>query len=132
MCPHIVTRSSPCPAHGAKARRRTIDEHRGTSSQRGYDARWRRAREAFLAANPLCSWAERHGRTEAAAIVDHVKAHRGNMELFWLVENWQPLSAAAHARTGMKENGMIPCEEHGQAVAIVKGERVCCDCGRAA
>lgn len=45
---------------------------RGSSTQRGYDARWRRVRKAKLARNPLCEPCEAEGRTRAGDMVHHV------------------------------------------------------------
>ncbi len=53
-----------------------------TSSQRGYDYRWQKARERYLRDHPLCVYCERNGRTAAASVVDHIISHRGDKELF--------------------------------------------------
>lgn len=47
-----------------------------TAHQRGYDSRWSKARAAYLRAHPLCVMCERHGRTTAATVVDHIEPHR--------------------------------------------------------
>lgn len=67
-----------------------------TSSQRGYDYKWQKAREQYLNANPLCVFCERNGRTTAATVVDHIVAHRGDMVLFWDQANWQSLCKPCH------------------------------------
>ncbi|WP_341796171.1 MULTISPECIES: HNH endonuclease [unclassified Pseudomonas] len=67
-----------------------------TSSQRGYDYRWQKAREQYLNDNPLCVFCERNGRTAAARVVDHIIAHRGDMVLFWDQTNWQSLCKPCH------------------------------------
>ena len=67
-----------------------------TSSQRGYDYRWQKARERFLLDNPLCVYCDRVGRTTAACIVDHVSPHRGDKTLFWDQTNWQALCKSCH------------------------------------
>ncbi|MFV3289133.1 HNH endonuclease [Pseudomonas sp. NY11955] len=67
-----------------------------TSSQRGYDYRWQKAREQYLSDNPLCAYCERNGRTAAAGVVDHIVAHRGDMVLFWDQTNWQSLCKPCH------------------------------------
>lgn len=121
----------PCTTHGRKAERLALDERRGTAHERGYGARWRRARAAYLAAHPLCVHAQRHGRVEPATVLDHVKPHRGAMSLFWLPENWQPLSERAHGLKTIRENGLAKCEEHGAAIVEICGETICRDCGRA-
>jgi 5-methylcytosine-specific restriction protein A len=61
---------------------------RGTSAQRGYGYRWRKFRDAWIAAHPLCgdrlngpspehSVCVREGRTTAAQDVDHVARMTG-------------------------------------------------------
>ena len=48
-CPEL-TRDSRCSGCERGAERR-----RGSSSARGYDAAWRRTRDAYLDAHPICS-----------------------------------------------------------------------------
>ncbi|MCE5979070.1 HNH endonuclease [Pseudomonas sp. JR33AA] len=67
-----------------------------TSSQRGYDYRWQKAREQYLRDNPLCVYCARQGRTAAASVVDHIVAHRGDKDLFWNQANWQSLCKPCH------------------------------------
>ena len=54
-CPH----RKPCPIH-TKPRSRDLrtnaDRGRGSSAQRGYDAAYRRKREALLVGDPVCYW----------------------------------------------------------------------------
>lgn len=87
-----------CPAHTPKRPAwENADENRGTAAQRGYDGKWRRAREGFLAAHPLCTDCLKEGRHTAATIVDHITPHRGDKRLFWDKNNWQPLCGRHHA-----------------------------------
>lgn len=51
-----------------KPQRACVGDGRPSASARGYDAHWRRLREAFLAAHPLCQSA---GCTQGATDVDH-------------------------------------------------------------
>ncbi|MBF8651987.1 HNH endonuclease [Pseudomonas putida] len=67
-----------------------------TSSQRGYDYKWQKARERYLNDHPLCVYCQRNGRITAARIVDHIVAHRGDMTLFWDQSNWQSLCKPCH------------------------------------
>ena len=69
---------------------------RPTAAKRGYDRRWRRAREAFLVRHPLCASCQTQGRTAPATVVDHIVPHRGGRRLFWDRKNWQPLCAHCH------------------------------------
>lgn len=66
--------------------------------QRGYTARWERARLHYLVRHPLCAACQRDGRTTAATEVDHIEPHRGDRELFWNRDNWQPLCKSCHSR----------------------------------
>src|SRR5664279_5620795 len=47
--------------------------------------RWRKYRLIFLAANPLCvdPYKDHGKRPVMATVVDHIRAHRGNLGLFW-------------------------------------------------
>ncbi|HEY8606620.1 MAG TPA: HNH endonuclease signature motif containing protein [Noviherbaspirillum sp.] len=74
-----------------------------SSSARGYDYRWQKARDRFLASNPLCVYCECDGRVTAATVVDHIAAHRGNEELFWDQTNWQSLCAPCHSGRKQRE-----------------------------
>ncbi|MCD9572201.1 HNH endonuclease [Pseudomonas protegens] len=67
-----------------------------TSSQRGYDYKWQKAREQYLCDNPLCVYCSKIGRTAAASVVDHKIPHRGDMTLFWDQDNWQSLCKPCH------------------------------------
>ena len=67
-----------------------------TSSQRGYDYKWQKAREHYLLDHPLCVYCERQGLTTAASVVDHIVAHRGDQALFWRQSNWQALCKPCH------------------------------------
>lgn len=80
-----------CAAHAQRASPARAAGGRGTAHERGYGARWRRARENYLAENPLCAECARQGRVTPARVVDHVKPHRGDEALFWDENNWQAL-----------------------------------------
>lgn len=86
------------PAHvlSPAEHKRLYDERRGSSTERGYGAAWRRARLGHLAAHPLCVECECGGMIVAASVVDHVTPHRGDMALFWDPNNWQSLCKPCH------------------------------------
>lgn len=74
-CTALVATGSRCPAHQRQAnqqRNQQIDDNRGTSAQRGYDARWRKIRLMHLRAHPLCIECTAQGLTVAATDVDHI------------------------------------------------------------
>lgn len=83
--------SGYCEKHAARASERRSNGGRGTAAERGYDARWRKAREQHLRAHPLCAECKRHGRITPARVVDHIVPHRGDQVLFWDESNWQSL-----------------------------------------
>ena len=81
------------------------DARRGTSSERGYNALWRKLRTAFLAKNPLCAECKRAGKVKPATDVDHIVPHHGDQKLFWDVSNLQALCKRCHSRKTAKEDG---------------------------
>lgn len=103
----IVTDGKYCDKHHDvdKVERRKRDEGRISAAQRGYDARWRKARKWFLSRNPLCVQCLEDGRLTPATVVDHVVPHRGDVNLFWDVNNWQALCKSCHDRKTAKEDG---------------------------
>ena len=81
-------------------------DNRPSSSQRGYDARWRRARLRHLKANPLCVHCLRDGRSVAAHQVDHIDAVDGPLDpKFWDATNWQSLCDSCHSKKTVAEDG---------------------------
>lgn len=84
---------------------RPPNQQRKNAAARGYDARWRKARLAFLRRHPLCAACEKQGRVVAALVVDHKIPHRGDERLFWDQSNWQPLCKDCHDRKTAMEDG---------------------------
>jgi 5-methylcytosine-specific restriction enzyme A len=89
--------SGRCPAH-KRAQRQPYDERRGTAHERGYGARWQKARKLFLSAHPICRRCEKDGRLTPARVVDHIVPHRGDAVLFWDRSNWAPMCTPCHDR----------------------------------
>lgn len=87
----------PLPAHARKqlnARRGRKPKEKG----RLYDTPdWRMARAAHIAENPLCAECERHGRATAGVIVDHIRPHDNDPDLFFDPSNWQTLCRSCHS-----------------------------------
>lgn len=100
---NALTREGYCEAHKQQAS--DYDRYRGSSSQRGYDSKWRKARLAYLQSHPLCVECEKEGRVEPATVVDHIKPHRGDKKLFWDKNNWQPLCERHHDIKTAREDG---------------------------
>lgn len=66
-----------------------MQDQRSGARERGYTGAWDRAAARFKAQNPLCVGCQAVGRVEVAAVVDHIRPHRGNRALFWDAGNWQ-------------------------------------------
>ena len=99
-----LTNERFCQPHAA-VRQQSYERARGSAAARGYGAKWRRARAAYLAAHPLCCKCGARGIVAAATVVDHIKPHRGDMKLFWDRKNWQPLCKEHHDRKTATEDG---------------------------
>lgn len=95
-CPILVGRGATrCPVHEREheAKDRT---RRGSSAERGYDARWRAYRRAFLLANPVCVFCLEQGHVEPATVVDHIRSAVSDPELFWATSNHRALCKRCH------------------------------------
>jgi len=89
---------------------------RETSAKRGYGYKWQKAREGFLRNHPLCIEHEKLGRIVAATVVDHKTPHRGDMQLFWDKNNWQPLCDNCHSshKQRLEKSGVkVGCDVNG-------------------
>ena len=93
-CPNLCESGTYCPEHSAES----PDRLRGSAAERGYDAKWRRARKLFLQRHPLCANCLSQGIVTPATVVDHIVPHRGDHRLFWDEQDWQPLCKACHDR----------------------------------
>lgn len=103
----VLTDTGRCEAH-RRALQRETDARRGNSAQRGYGGKWRKEREAWLRAHPLCECEQCQGgrvRVTPASVVDHRTPHRGDMRLFWDRKNWQSMSKACHDRKTATQDG---------------------------
>jgi 5-methylcytosine-specific restriction protein A len=89
------------------------DAARGTSTQRGYDAAWRRLRKAHLIANPLCVFHLAVGETVAATVGDHIVSIRDAPERRLDPSNLQSLCKSCHDRLRQREQA---AERMGQGV----------------
>lgn len=76
---------------------------RDNSNARGYGSAWQRARLRYLKEKPFCAYCEKQGRITVATVVDHITPHKGDKNLFWDPENWQPLCATHHSAAKQRE-----------------------------
>lgn len=94
-CGSVVTFGALCACQAKRqaARKAKADAARPSARERGYDSKWRQAREAFLKDHPACV---RCGAP--SSVVDHITPHRGDLKLFWSRRNWQALCRSCHSR----------------------------------
>ena len=104
-CKSFAERGAYCLAH-AKHKDQRADERRGSAASRGYNSRWRKARETWLRRHPLCVRCQATGDVTAATVVDHIVPHKGDSALFWNTGNWQSLCKPCHdAKTATEDGG---------------------------
>ena len=97
-CPKL-TEGRYCEEHEALHR-----GERKSSSGRGYNSKWQRARKRFLKEHPLCCKCEEEGKYVRATVVDHIKPHRGDPILFSLT----PKGTIAKAGGGASHSNLQP------------------------
>ncbi|ALC92070.1 HNH endonuclease [Bacillus sp. FJAT-18017] len=102
-CPNLTERKY-CNQHKPVENNR-YDNHRGTAAQRGYDSRWRKTRLGYLKKYPLCVHCQQEEKHIPATVVDHIIPHKGDKQLFWDKNNWQPLCKRHHDIKTAKEDG---------------------------
>ncbi|MFD1777025.1 HNH endonuclease [Paenibacillus rhizophilus] len=117
-CKNLTDGAAYCADHQAEVQR--YDKERGSAAERGYGHKWRIARARYLRQYPLCVHCEQAGRVTAATVVDHIIAHKGDMELFWDVSNWQSLCASCHGVKTVKEDGGFGNVVTGEGGKILK------------
>jgi 5-methylcytosine-specific restriction protein A len=65
--------------------------------------RWVNGRRHHLAEHPLCKYCELQGFVVEARVVDHIKPHKGDEQLFFDPSNWQSLCKDCHDRVKQNE-----------------------------
>lgn len=72
-------------------------------------ARWKRTRKEQLSAEPLCKFHSARGIVVVAGVVDHIKPHKGNEELFFARSNLQSLCKLCHdsAKQAQEKGGLL-------------------------
>jgi len=95
-----------CKSHEELQENNHYDKYRGTAAQRGYNAKWRKARTRFLSMNHLCVECSKEFKITVATVVDHIIPHKGDYALFWDETNWQPLCKKHHdIKTATNDGG---------------------------
>ena len=83
-------------------------------------SKWKKARYEFLQTIPICE----NCNAEKSTVVDHKIAHKGNLELFWDVTNWQALCRRCHNRKTALQDSTFAGKS-----SIFKPESFCSDDG---
>ncbi|MGF7163146.1 5-methylcytosine-specific restriction endonuclease McrA [Rhodoligotrophos appendicifer] len=106
---------------GERNRNWAYDQRRGSATDRGYGAAWRRLRARHLSQHPLCVFCEKMGRIEAATVVDHRTAHKGDHMLMFDPGNLQSLCKVHHDSTKQS------MERTGKPLRIIDSDGWPCD-----
>ena len=102
MCPNRSVKPGRCAVH-QQQRRQQSDSERGTSSERGYDAEWRRVRARHLHDYPWCVMCEAKGVMTEATEVDHVlELAKGGTHA---KENLRSMCHSHHSQRTARESG---------------------------
>ena len=98
-------------------------DNRASSTERGYDSRWKKARLRFLAKHPFCETCRKSHRKTVATVVDHVIPHHlydailskdpaqiaTARKRFWDQKNWSAICAPCHdsAKKRLERSGLV-------------------------
>ena len=92
--------NSRCAAHNRQA-----EQQRGNSTERGYDATWRRLRRMVLAEDPLCRLCLERGLIVASREVDHVIPIAKRPDLRLVRSNLRGLCKPCHSAVTAEQVG---------------------------
>jgi 5-methylcytosine-specific restriction enzyme A len=85
---------------------REYDKQRGTPTERGYDADWRKLRASWLREHPLCEPCQKRGLVVPASHVDHVQSIREAPERRLDPTNLRSCCASCHmSKTASQDGG---------------------------
>ncbi|MGF7185287.1 5-methylcytosine-specific restriction protein A [Desulfitispora alkaliphila] len=102
-CPEL-TAGRYCQAH-QREMDRDYDKNNRPYKHLYKSARWQKLRKQVLNKLPLCVECVKINRLTPATVVDHIRPHEGDEELFYNLENLQPLCKTCHDRKTAKEDG---------------------------
>jgi len=98
-CPELIQAGERFCTKHKKEDRKQYEDQRGSSTQRGYGAKWQKIRTMKLNIDPLCAECLRNGRTRVATQVHHKDGNVRNNSL----ENLESLCLECHSRITAKE-----------------------------
>lgn len=95
-----------CEACKIRTRQRVGLQGAPSAAKRVYGWRWQKTSAGRLIKHPWCVDPYKvHVLPQLATCTDHIKAHKGNMALFWDPKNWQSLCDSCHSRKTVEEDG---------------------------
>lgn len=100
-----LTRETYCETHKKVHSVSDYDKRRGSAAARGYGYKWQKASKTYLLNHPFCVRCLAKNVYEKATVVDHIKPHKGNQQLFWNKNNWQALCKRCHDIKTATEDG---------------------------
>ena len=96
-----LTTNRFCDAHAKEAMKTYNEKNRDKQSNKRYGRNWRKVRDAFIHANPLCAECWKEGRMTAADTVHHIKPLSEGGNNYW--ENLMSLCHSHHSRLHAKD-----------------------------
>lgn len=96
-----LTENGYCELHKKERK----PDKRPSAYKRGYTPAWQRASKAYLIKHPFCVECLKKGVHKRSEVVDHIKPHKGDRNLFWDSNNWQALCKQCHDRKTVIEDG---------------------------
>ena len=114
-CPAPPTVRNRCATHAHRQ-----DAHRSLTSDRAHlhlyqSARWRRTRAQLLEDRPFCECDEHRGVVPVLArVIHHRKPHGGNADLFFALDNLQPMAKDCHDKLTGRSRGVVAQSHLGQ------------------
>lgn len=111
-CANLVRGGGYCDKHKKRASKTGAEEKQRKTSEAWHylynTKRWKEMRTQKLLLSPFCEECAREGRRKRGEEVDHIKPHRGNVNLFYDFENLQTLCKPCHSRKTMQERNHSP------------------------
>ena len=102
-CPELVEYGNAyCDKH---LKEHKVYKRTNRKKQTMYNRRWQIYRKTFLSDNPFCVVCIAENRLTPATVVDHIVPHKDDYDLFWDVNNHQPMCKRCHDRKTATHDG---------------------------
>ena len=103
ICNHVgcnqLTKDARCQEH--EQEHQSEANKRVSNNRQSYhmwysSTRWRKLRLIWLKSNPLCVYCQEQNKLIPAQVVDHIRPHKGDIYMFYSVDNLQSLCKRCH------------------------------------